>query len=159
MTISTRLFGLIMTAALWSSVVSAQGLSATGTGEDLPPDLTLPSQGAENLPTPPAGQATGMQGGPSLDAMQPTDSGDGYLQGEGCDPYTPQIRSLWTELAPIESTGTWLRRGFWYAETDAVIYNRMWNRKDKRFAAEDINVIRGPSVDPNTGNGSSLGFN
>jgi hypothetical protein len=153
------LFGLIMTAALWSSVAAAQGLSATGTGEDLPPDLTLPAQGAENLPTPPAGQATGMQGGPSLDAMQPTDSVDGYLQGEGCDPYTPGIRSLWTELAPIESTGTWLRRGFWYAETDAVIYNRMWNRKDKRFAAEDINVTRGPSVDPNTGNGTSLGFN
>ena len=60
---------------------------------------------------------------------------------------------------PIESTGTWLRRGFWYAETDAVIYNRLWNRKDQRFAAEDPNVTRGPTVDNTTGNGTSLGFN
>lgn len=28
----------------------------------------------------------------------------------------------------LESTGTWLRRGFWYAEVDAVISNRKWNR-------------------------------
>jgi hypothetical protein len=159
MTISTRLFGLIMTAALWSSVATAQGLSAAGAGEDLPPDLTLPSQGAENLPMPPAGQGTAMQGGPSLDAMQPADSGDGYLQGESCDPYAPQIRGLWTELAPIESTGTWLRRGFWYAETDAVIYNRLWSRKDMRFAAEDQNVIVGPIFDPTPGSAQSLGFN
>jgi hypothetical protein len=66
---------------------------------------------------------------------------------------------LWTELAPIESTGTWLRRGFWYAEADAVIYNRMWNRKDIRYAAEDQNVTVGPFFNPNPAGQNSLGFN
>ena len=32
---------------------------------------------------------------------------------------------MWSEIAPIESTGTWLERGFWYCEADAVILNRI----------------------------------
>ena len=48
MTNSTRLIGLVMTAALWAGVAAAQGLTGAG-GEDLPPDLTVPSQGAEAL--------------------------------------------------------------------------------------------------------------
>ena len=80
-----------------------------------------------------------------MDAPQSADSGDGSYENENGDTYLPHERGLWTELAPIESTGTWLRRGFWYAETDAVIYNRLWNRKDQRFAAEDPNVtVNGP---------------
>jgi hypothetical protein len=157
MTNSTRLFGLVMTAALWAGVAAAQGLTNAG-GEDLPPDLTVPSQGVEALPVP-AGQTTNAPIASPTDAPQSADSSDGYYEGQNGDTYLPHERGLWTELAPIESTGTWLRRGFWYAETDAVIYNRLWNRKDQRFAAEDPNVTRGPTVDPNTGNGNSLGFN
>ncbi len=33
-----------------------------------------------------------------------------------------------------ESTGTWLRRGWWSAEVDAVIMNRMWKRDDQVLA-------------------------
>jgi hypothetical protein len=42
--------------------------------------------------------------------------------------------------APIESTGTWLRRGFWYAEAEGVVWNRFWNRDSKFLAAQDVNV-------------------
>jgi hypothetical protein len=152
MTNSTRLIGLVMTAALWAGVAAAQGLTNAGAGDDLPPDLTVPSQGIEALPAP-AGQTVGAPMASPTDLAPSADSSDGYYESENCDPYLPQDRGLWTELAPIESTGTWLRRGFWYAETDAVIYNRLWNRKDQRFAAEDQNVTLGPV------NGQSLGFN
>jgi hypothetical protein len=152
MTNSTRLIGLVMTAALWAGVAAAQGLTGAGSGEDLPPDLTLPSQGIESLPAP-AGQSSDMQAASPSDVTSSADSSDGYYESQNCDPYLPQERGLWTQLAPIESTGTWLRRGFWYAETDAVIYNRLWNRKDQRFAAEDQNVTLGPQ------NGVSVGFN
>jgi hypothetical protein len=152
MTNSTRLIGLVMTAALWAGVAVAQDLPTFDSGNDLPPDLTVPSQGFESLPAP-AGQSMEAQDAASTDALQLADSIDGYYQDESCDTYHPSVRGLWTELAPIESTGTWLRRGFWYAETDAVIYNRMWNRSDQRFAAEDINVILGPV------NQQSIGFN
>ena len=30
--------------------------------------------------------------------------------------------------ALMESTGTWLRRGFWYAEVDGLLLNRSFNR-------------------------------
>ena len=33
-----------------------------------------------------------------------------------------------------ESTGTWLRRGWWSAEVDAVMMNRMWKRDDQVLA-------------------------
>ena len=152
MTNSTRLIGLVMTAALWAGVAAAQGMTNAGAGDDLPPDLTVPSQGIEALPAP-AGQGTEAPIASQSDAGPSADSGDGYCESGNGDSYLPQERGLWTELAPIESTGTWLRRGFWYAETDAVIYNRLWNRKDQRFAAEDQNVTNGPV------SGTSLGFN
>ena len=47
MTNSTRLIGLVMTAALWAGVAAAQGLTGAGSGDDLPPDLTVPSQDVE----------------------------------------------------------------------------------------------------------------
>jgi hypothetical protein len=65
---------------------------------------------------------------------------EGY-QSEGYAELSPDAHGLWTgATAPIESTGTWLRRGFWYAETEAVIWNRLWNRDDKLMAAEDASV-------------------
>jgi hypothetical protein len=152
MTNSTRLIGLVMSAALWAGVAAAQGLTNAGSGDDLPPDLTIPSQGVESLPAP-VGQGVDSQIVLPSDLAQAPDATAGYYEGENCDGYQPGIRSLWTQLAPIESTGTWLRRGFWYAETDAVIYNRLWSRKDIRYAAEDANVVDGPVP------GQSLGFN
>ena len=75
MTNSTRLIGLVMTAALWAGVAAAQGLTGAGSGDDLPPDLTVPSQGVESLPAP-AGQSTDAQTSASpSDATQSADSG------------------------------------------------------------------------------------
>lgn len=154
MTNSTRLLGLIMTAALWAGVAAAQGLSPDS-GDDLPPDLTLPSSGA-SMPAPATdSQSATSDGGATTSAVGilSAEAIDGYVPAEDCDPYHPTMRGFWTELAPIESTGTWLRRGFWYVESDAVIFNRMWSRKNERYAAEDPNVILGPV------NGQSVGFN
>src|SRR5262245_24852919 len=56
---------------------------------------------------------------------------------DGCDNYTAGPADMWDEYsAPIESTGTWLRRGFWYAQTEAVVWNRFWNRDAKFLAAQ-----------------------
>jgi hypothetical protein len=40
--------------------------------------------------------------------------------------------------ALTESTGTWLRRGLWYTEIDAVVLNRQWNRDDKVLATDSF---------------------
>lgn len=150
MTISTRLIGLIMALALWASVAAAQGMPASNLGDDMPPDLTLPSLNGASLPPATAQGSNGDNASPP-DDMQAAVDGDGT--GECYDSDCHERHNLWMELAPIESTGTWLRRGFWYAETDAVIFNRMWSRRDQRMAADDPQVITPPQT------GVSLGFN
>ncbi|MEN0110705.1 MAG: hypothetical protein AAF805_08265, partial [Planctomycetota bacterium] len=38
--------------------------------------------------------------------------------------------------AVTESTGTWLRRGLWYADLDAVVMARTWNNEALTIAEE-----------------------
>ncbi|MEX2317701.1 MAG: hypothetical protein WD669_11155 [Pirellulales bacterium] len=133
MTISARYFGAVLTAALLAGGATAQDLLLSGQGESFgPADLTLPTlDGGQSLVMP-----------KSADANQPTEAaqmhGDAH---EGFHYGDPNPYDLWQHYpAPIESTGTWLRRGFWYAEADAVVWNRMWNRDGQWFAADDIDV-------------------
>ena len=46
----------------------------------------------------------------------------------------------------FESSGTWLERGFWYAEMDFLMLNRGWDRKGLQLAFESTsgNVPTGP---------------
>jgi hypothetical protein len=43
------------------------------------------------------------------------------------------------EPAVLESTGTWLRRGFWFAEADAVIFSRSFDRDGVALMTSPIN--------------------
>jgi hypothetical protein len=138
MTNSTRWIGLIMTALLWAGTAAAQ--SSTEWDESSPVDLPLPSMEAEPSPAPePTGES--VQSTPAgAEHGQPF---DGYHAEEYSD-FAPGLHDQWHgPTAPIESTGTWLRRGFWYAEAEAVVWNRMWNRDDKFLAVAD------PQVDSN----------
>jgi hypothetical protein len=53
----------------------------------------------------------------------------------------------------FESSGTWLRRGFWYAEGDYMLMNRSWDRKGLLFAFEGSQ-----SVAPGNTLGGTPGF-
>jgi hypothetical protein len=142
MTNSTRLFGLIMLGVFWAGSASAQGLALPDSGQDLPPDISLPLPGSEGIrrtATPPPSDAAAPQA-PSQSSMPGADSYGDYPSADDCENYHPDVPGLLGTMAPIESTGTWLRRGFWYAEADAVVMNRLWNRDDKLMAAEDIQV-------------------
>src|SRR6476659_4645864 len=79
MTNSTRLIGIVMTTALWAGVAAAQSLTGAGTGDDLPPDLTLASQAAESLPAP-VGQTSDPQAASLPGATEPAESTDGYYE-------------------------------------------------------------------------------
>ena len=150
MTNSTRMIGLIMTVALWAVVAAAQGPVLSGAGDDLPPDFELPSSGFGGA-TPMTTMTPSGGTGEFAEESFPGPQVDGYDLSD--ERGYPDAGGLWNQAAPIESTGTWLQRGFWYAETDAVVFNRMWNRNDKRFAAQDANVNTPPSP------GVSVGFN
>jgi len=48
---------------------------------------------------------------------------------EQLEPYIADEYQMYQEDIPVlESTGTWFRRGFWYTEVDAVIFNHKFNR-------------------------------
>jgi hypothetical protein len=151
---SIRLFGLILTAALCVADARAQELPLPGLGDSAgPADLSLPSfDGAEE----PRTTMPDRRDESVLRQTEPVDieSFDGLDPGvsSGVAPFGGLGHDAWAHYAaPIESTGTWLRRGFWYAEAEAVVWNRHWNRDAKFLAVEDIDVLN-PVFFPRTPN-------
>ncbi len=60
-------------------------------------------------------------------SLEPIASGD--LQGSaGAYSSDETLQLFGADIALLESTGTWLRRGFWYAEIDVVVFDRIWRR-------------------------------
>lgn len=116
---------VLLIVGLWAAsclgVVAAQELLVAPREEVVHgavPDLAMPpiSDDApihDDLPMPPEESWEFSEEDGQVIEPSPLDE---YNMFE-CDPLT------------LESTGTWLRRGFWYAEVDAVISNRKW-RKD-----------------------------
>jgi len=114
---------------------------------DLPPFLSeMPAaEGSENfnesLPIPDDGLG-------SLSPEQADDAGDLQLSPEPF-PRDKDYHVLDRDPALLESSGTWLRRGFWYAEIDAVILNRKFNRDSIRLILQSTIL---PSTNPNFNN-------
>lgn len=151
MSISTKTLGLIMTLALWSGIAAGQGPTLPTPGDETPPEMTLPTpQGFGSTSNMTPGNATEGDSLGAMDSLSAAQDGEYDLSG---DNYCPDGGGFWNQLAPIESTGTWLQRGFWYAEADAVIFNRMWDRADTRYAAQDA-LVNSPPI-----NNTTLGFN
>ena len=68
------------------------------------------------------------------EVLEPIPLGDGYMLSD----YGPHAR--------IESTGTWLQRGYWYAQEEAVVFVRSFNKKNTLLAQE----FTGQTTDPIT---------
>lgn len=157
MSISTKTLGLIMALVLWSGIAAGQGPTLPTPGDELPPDMTLPvPQDHSPASSMSLGNATDSDGLGNMDSSSAAQDGEYDLTG---DSSCPDGGGFWNQIAPIESTGTWLQRGFWYAEADAVIFNRMFDRADIRYAAQDALVNIPPSANPITGTPASNGFN
>ena len=54
----------------------------------------------------------------------------------------PTQYEMWDLLPALtESSGTWLNRGFWYTEVDAVVFNRFWDRRKTTFAIDSASEL------------------
>ncbi len=82
------------------------------------PTQEFPSQGY--IPEP-------VSSGDLQPALQPIEQGLAYNQSGDCE---VQL----CDPALLESTGTWLRRGFWYSEFDVLLMDRIWRRDDITLA-------------------------
>ncbi|MEX0641674.1 MAG: BBP7 family outer membrane beta-barrel protein [Pirellulales bacterium] len=146
------MIGLIMTAVIGIGDALAQEMPPPDASDAMSPsEPALPSDesigpfASEEMPlgdSEPTGESSILTGEQSLtvDSL------------EGCDDYSSGPQDWWDDYsAPIESTGTWLRRGFWYAEAEVAVWNRFWNRDSKFLAAQDVNVLD-PNFFPRGGN-------
>lgn len=118
---------------LSSQLASAQGLlvpPAEGFN-DAPPEATSP--GFNNADVPPSEDSI-FADEPDMERIP---SGDLRIP-EGLEPNHAEMFAYAPAL--LESTGTWLRRGFWFAEVDAVLYNRNFNRKDFSLMEQEVLV-------------------
>lgn len=80
------------------------------------------------------------------DGQYPPETYTGEYEGDYGDSFFP-----WdTQPVPIESSGTWLNRGIWYGELDALILYRVWQRAPTFVGAADQNVIL-PDLPPADG--------
>jgi hypothetical protein len=123
---------MFLSIALFVGAANAQDIPFGEPYEELPGEM--PPADSSRLADPQSGGAGELL--PSTDADAPF---AGYDE-ECFDDFGSEMHGHLPGLAPIESTGTWLRRGFWYAEVDGVIWNRLWNRDDKLMAAQDPQV-------------------
>jgi hypothetical protein len=111
-------------------------------------ELTMPPTTLLDEPTPARAEAipAGPTGGdPSYGAEGPMMAPDpldfhGYNDKELLAESTGDVWGFRPALT--ESTGTWLRRGWWYTEIDAVVLNRQWKRDDKVLANDTTSFRR-----------------
>ena len=124
---------LLAVTAPGAAAQPAQGGPRESAG-DLPPALNV-REGDSLSPSPvdaSAGSDAALEPLAESIAAGSADSPlDGSILGEplkmlhGCPSY-------------FESSGTWLERGFWYAEMDYLLLNRGWDRKGLRLAFEAV---------------------
>ena len=118
--------GLVMT----SRGVAAQDLFESQTLGEMPPQMMLPdpmetmSSGEDYTALPDKTvTSTPVQEPIAL----PITSAD-LNSGEMSSSVGQELQMFDCDPALLESTGTWLRRGFWFAEIDAVVANRSFDR-------------------------------
>lgn len=133
-----------------------QGQLGTGAGVNELPAMVEPSAQDDMLGGPPQipDPAGPYQAGPystGPEEIAPPVATDDQEPA----PFVPgdTVRMLECQPALTESSGTWLQRGFWYVETDVVLFNRTWNADRlplaiERFRDESISPFI-PQVDAN----------
>lgn len=164
---TTRCIGLFIATTLLTGVVAAQGYALPDPdGLQLPEESILgpsyvdegPSAGdslplPHSMPSHPAMSAPGLMEPDRLihDSNAPSAPYDEAGLHEGYHPDGPWHWSPgdppygWDgEPAIPESSGTWLSRGVWFMEVDAVAFHRVWNRNNVLYAAADP-VVTSPA--------------
>jgi hypothetical protein len=125
-----RLLVLMVVTLLPVALATAQGLPSFDTS-----DMEYPSNEILPLNATPSRATDSSQNTEQSLVTGPIRSG----QAESVcneDLSAPTAYDLWDmEPVPIESTGTWLRRGLWFAEADAAAMMRQWSRHDMLLAS------------------------
>lgn len=122
------MINLLRTSSIRIAVVSLASLASsvavlaqTPTLADSIVDADTSVVEAETVPTP---------------AAESTQASEGYKPLSSYLRFDDDLQRYDATLALTESSGTWLRRGLWYADIDAVVMQRTWNSDELTFAQE-----------------------
>lgn len=147
---ATRTIGIILLMVAASGTAAAQNLPLPDPDFlELPSESMYPSEytGEMSEELPPANGAESYEPSrlvrPPKVVSQPGGEYGEYQGQLGCDDdWGANPYQLWdAEPAVVESSGTWLDRGVWYAEADGVVLNRIFDRDEQMFVADDPNVV------------------
>ena len=118
----TVLLLIVIALGIPNQLLQAQEIINPPDPSDLPPELEIE-------------QDTSADSG-SL-SLEPIAAGD--LQDSSIPCHTDEPYQLFgANIALMESTGTWLRRGFWFAEVDAVISDRIRRRENMGLMQQTV---------------------
>jgi hypothetical protein len=134
---------LVLLAATSQGASAQEAISRSGSAGDLPPALSVPGDEQNDLPT---GEVAEGVGDAALEPA-PEEIGPGSVEGFSGSIFGEPMRALAACPALFESTGTWLRRGYWYTEVDYLLLNRAWDKKGMVLAREE-RVISGGAGQP-----------
>ena len=136
MTILCGCLAVPMHAQLLGGGLPSSEAIDTDTTEALPGLTVPPLPGSENMPTPADGLSELDLN--RLELKNPAEA------GEELQPIPTQYEMY--DIIPIltESSGTWLSRGFWYTEIDAVIFNKFWDRHTITYAIDSASGLINP---------------
>jgi hypothetical protein len=124
--VSVYLMLLVLSAS--GREAAALDLFESQTLGELPPQMSMPSDmlssGAPIMELP----DEAIIDAPAQEPLSlPAPTGELKPENAG-NVQTREFHLFDCEPALLESSGTWLRRGFWYAEADAVMFNRRWDK-------------------------------
>lgn len=146
MTPAKRIMMLMVAAGLSVAVATAQEIPLADPGDvDMPGEVAMPGEMGAPLDMGAAGGEMPSMGPDNAPSMHLQDTGEqsmlvepGQSSVDSCEECNGSAYDLWDmESVPIESSGTWLRRGLWFAEADVVVMNRIWSRHDMLLASAD----------------------
>ena len=126
-------------------VVAAQELLIAPPGSDVGgmiPELALPPMPESVLEGDEQIDGDYTDEGSSSEHYVTTPYVDSWESGEYSEQFEPYVTDDYQMFQcndpVLESTGTWIRRGFWYAEVDAVIFNHKFNRDGNPIIGQPV---------------------
>ena len=132
---ATRCCLLTFSAVLMCSLLATGQEPPPAPAAPLPPDASTSLGGGQSLLLAPDAEAIAA-GQPISELAVPFYETENWAESH----------ELWDcEPVPVESTGSWFRRGFWYAEVDAVVLNKHWGRRDVFLATDDLATNADPT--------------
>ncbi|MEM6798917.1 MAG: BBP7 family outer membrane beta-barrel protein [Planctomycetota bacterium] len=133
-TTGIRFFATAVHRSLLAIAALIAGASAAAAQELPPAPTNAPGAAAAEVVTPPASPTAPTESSVAVETPKSdTPVSDSLSASLGVTPNA----NLWDSCPTVtESSGTWINRGYWYSQVEAVVMQREWNRTNTILAGD-----------------------